>query len=128
MNPTSRISVALAVLISLSGCAELFKYRPYARKVEVESGKGGVIALKQNNRMEDQQLARSLMAQNCGQKRAVIVKEGEVVTGTKTLGSKRKDSDLYGRNKYSYLSNSQRERSETETITKKEWQIHYKCK
>ena len=66
----------------------MFKYQPYARNVKKKPGKSGIIALKTEQRQEDQDLAKSMMSQNCGSQTAKIIEEGEVAIGTVTQGVK----------------------------------------
>jgi len=64
--------------------------------------------------------AQSLMRENCGHKRPVVIEEGEAVVGASTSGSERKRRRLFSRKKETYAT------SETRDVT--EWRIKYKCK
>ena len=129
----SSIGIVFCLLFLLGGCADMFKYQPYARNVKKRPGKSGIIALKPVHRMEDQNLAQTMMAQNCGSKVATILEEGEVKVGTVTQGvktsqasTKRSAGKFFGIPLTTGSGPS--ENTTSTTLEKKEWQITYKCK
>lgn len=126
------VVAVLLMCVFATGCADMFKYRPYARHVKKMRNKGGVVAMKLNNRAEDQQLADSMMAQTCGSKKVEVLEEGEVSIGTITKG--KEESHRGNKSTGTFLGlpvtsgNDGSKNTTTETVSKKEWQIKYKCK
>ena len=123
----------LLIGYSLTGCANLFKYQPYARSVKKRPGKGGVIALLLNHRQEDQEKAKQLMIETCGKQSHEIIEEGEFVIGTITNSNaeqeapnKRKVGSLFGIPVTS--GHDGKVNTTSETIQKKEWHLKYRCK
>lgn len=128
---TTQVSL-LSTLAILTSCAGMFEYRPYARNVKKKPGKSGVIALEINHRAEDRTLATSMMNENCGNKKAVVTDEGEVVIGTVTNSTKK--STEGGETNYGNFfglpvssSSPDTESTSSTTTQKKEWQINYHC-
>lgn len=125
--------ILLTALLFVTSCADLLKYRPYARNVKKKPHRSGVIALKIEHRKEDRDLAMSYMKENCGRKKVEITDEGEVVIGTTTSsstdsykGGKKKVGSFFGIPVTSTSAGS--EKSTSTTLQQKEWQITYKCK
>ena len=56
----------------------------HARVVQLEPGRGGVIALSSRDSQGARQRAERLMADNCGRNEFQIVQEGEAVVGSTT--------------------------------------------
>jgi hypothetical protein len=125
--------ICLGLAISLSGCASLFQYRPYARTVKKQPSKGGIIALNVDHRGEDEDLAKSMMQQNCGSLKAVVTEENEVVVGSVT-NSKAEKFDNKRKKEGTFLGmdvvsgNDGETQTSSETTQKKEWQMIYECR
>jgi hypothetical protein len=127
---------ALSLIIvtqALVSCAGMFEYKPYARNVQMKPKKEGIIALHQEHRQEDKDLASSMMSQNCAPKAPEVQSEGEVVIGTTTQSSTEKragNEQQVGK----FLGmpvmsgDPATENQNSTTLQKKEWQIAYLCK
>lgn len=99
-----------------------------ARVEELEPGVGGVITVSPPQDPEARSKAKALMADNCGKKKAVIVKEGYAVVGTQASGSEEtspsSSTNLFTGKKV----NSTHTSSNVTTSQVKEWRLTYKCK
>ena len=124
------ILTGVCIVVFTTGCANLLKYRPYARNVK-KSSKGGVVALKVDHRPEDQDLAKSYMASTCGGKKYRVVEEKEVKVGE--IVKSRSESERGTRSKSKLFGipvssgHDGATSSQQETLAKKEWHILYKC-
>lgn len=123
----------LALGLLFTSCAGMFEYRPYARNVKKKPGKSGIIALKLEHRDEDRTLADSLMKRNCGSKKIEITDEGEVVVGSVTKSNtEKRDSTERVSGKFFGMDvisgNPASQSTQSETVSKKEWQLKYICK
>lgn len=127
---------ALSMLVitqALVSCAGMFDYKPYARNVQMKPKKEGIIALKQEHRQEDKDLANSMMSQNCTPKSAEVQSEGEVVIGSTTQSSTEKRAGNEQQvGKFLGMAvmsgDPDTENQNSTTLQKKEWQIAYLCK
>ncbi len=117
----------------LVSCAGMFEYKPYARNVQMKPKKEGIVALRQEHRQEDKDLAQSMMSQNCAPKNVEVQSEGEVVIGTTTesstekrAGNEQQVGKFLGMPVMS--GDPATENQSSTTLQKKEWQIAYLCK
>ncbi len=108
--------VCLAVL---GGCAT-------ARMVESEPEVGGVVTIAPQGNEEARQKAEALMRQTCAGKTYKIVKEGEVVVGSRTEAKQnetpKEDKNLFGKKTKSVETSSS-----TSTSNVTEWRLTFKC-
>ena len=122
----------IVVTQAFVSCAGMFEYKPYARNVQMKPKKEGIIALRQEHRQEDKDLATSMMGQNCAPKAAEVQSEGEVVIGTTTESSTEKRAGNKQVGKFLGMpvmsGDPDRENQSSTTLQKKEWQIAYLCK
>lgn len=122
MKQTSLVVLTLGLYASfwITSCAT-------ARVEESEPGIGGTIAVQPAQNAEAKDKAKVLMAENCGEKKAKIVKEGYVVVGSETRGSESaapgEQRDLFSKKKTKTVETS----SSSSTTSVKEWRITYKC-
>jgi hypothetical protein len=117
--------------ILLTGCADLFKYKPYAREVKRKSSEGGVIALKADYRDEDRALADTLMKRTCGAETIRVTEEGEVAVGTATSGGSSSRKGEKSQTRFAGLnfdtSTDDTTQSTSQTTELREWRINYEC-
>lgn len=129
--------VLAAIVLGLSACQTL-PYQPYARDVKKKPGQNGVIALRLDNREEDKQKARQMMASNCGTLPVKVLEEGEVVVGQETKGTSDTTKSkavqgsqvgtLFGLPITSGGRDAQDSTSSSSVTTSvKEWQMSYEC-
>lgn len=93
--------------------------RAQTRLVEVEFGKGGVIAIPHQNDSLSRNEAMAVMAKNCEPKKAVVFKESEAVVGRHTL-----DTDPFY---YTYRRNPHLWTMQSTVMDVVEWRLHYRC-
>jgi len=94
-------------LLTFVGCST-------TRVVKIQPGVGGEIAVNQGMFGGDaKEMARAQMRENCGNKKAEVVEEGEAVIGKSGSGS--------SRNEGFFKSESYDETQKTE------WRLKYKC-
>lgn len=129
----NKILFALVVAM-LMGCQSM-PYKPYARKVQVQPNKGGVVAMYTEHRDEDRAMAEGIMSNSCSNSGYSILEEGEVVVGTVT-NAKSEFSDAKAGTQVGSLwgipltsgGKDASTQTSSETSQKKEWQIKYECK
>ncbi|MFZ3229707.1 MAG: hypothetical protein WA160_05855 [Pseudobdellovibrio sp.] len=127
----------LLIALGLTACQSI-PYQPYARDVKKKPGHSGIVAMRLDNRDEDQLKARQMMNSNCGSQPVKILEEGEVVVGQEvksaadTTRSKATPGmqvgSLFGLPITSGSSDANDStQSSSVTTAVKEWQLSYEC-
>ncbi len=123
-----KFALAFFGLLALASCAHDWTT---AKSVSMRPGKGGVVTLSPHEDPRARAKADAIMQRTCGNKKASITEEGEVVIGV----SKRSQTDVnsngssgirLSNNGLGFGSHS----SETDTTERQvtEWRINYECK
>lgn len=113
-------------LLTLNSC--MTPPQPYAKTVEMEPGKGGIIMIHPSEDPIAHQKAEGMMQSNCAGKKYQILKEGETKVGTASSGTTQNNSKEAGFfEKLSGISNKTESQTSTATTDITEWRITYKC-
>ena len=119
--------IALVVLVQ---CATL-PYEPQAREVKRRPANGGVIALNLSYRQEDRARADIMMKSNCGNHDVQVSEEGEVVVGERQEATTDKNAktttNAFTLGGFNFGNEKPAEKTTTNTVQVKEWQIAYNC-
>ena len=126
-----KFAVSASILLGLVSCVTV-PYQPYAREAKKKPGVSGTVAMKLERRAEDEALAQSHMAKNCGSKKVNVDEEGEVVVGEQTDSTVQKSAGSksdFAMSGFAFGSKPTEDSSGSSTKTAlKEWHITYSCK
>jgi hypothetical protein len=126
------MKIALSiVLLVLAGCAVAPPPQAYAREVKRKPQSSGVIALHQAPTPGDRQLADSMMKSNCGGSPVKVLEEGEVDIGEHAEAESHKEKGQKEEKWFGIIpvkdEKPDQNKTSTNTIKLKEWQIVYEC-
>jgi hypothetical protein len=117
---------AFAALLSLSSC--MTPPQPYAKTIEMEPGKGGVIMIHPSEDPIAHQKAEAMMQSNCSGKKVQILKEGETKIGTASSGDTQNNTRQSGfLDQLAGIGNKSESHTNSATTDITEWRITYTC-